>query len=36
MDALRRAFSGKNDAAEESPEEILDGSVNGNGQGEQA
>jgi aerobic C4-dicarboxylate transport protein len=38
MEALKRAFSGKNDAAESAPEEILDGSItaNGNGQGEQA
>jgi len=31
MDALNRAFSGKNDAAEDSPEEILDGSMTANG-----
>ncbi|HWR03204.1 MAG TPA: dicarboxylate/amino acid:cation symporter [Humidesulfovibrio sp.] len=36
MDALQKAFSGKNDQAEDAPEEILDGAVNGNGQGEKA
>jgi len=34
VEAMHRAFSGKNEAAEESPEEILDGSMNGNGQTE--
>jgi aerobic C4-dicarboxylate transport protein len=36
--ALNKALSGKDDTAEDSPEEIMDGSVaaNGNGQGEKA
>jgi aerobic C4-dicarboxylate transport protein len=34
MPALQRALSGKDDAAEDSPEEILDGAMNGNGQTE--
>jgi len=34
--AMNRAFSGVNEAAEDSPEEILDGALNGNSQGEQA
>ena len=34
--ALQKALSGKDEAAEDSPEEILDGSMNGDGQGEQA
>ncbi len=34
MEALQKAFSGKNEAAEDSPEEILDGTLNGNGNAE--
>jgi len=36
MVALQKAFSGKDEQAEDAPEEILDGAVNGNGQVDQA
>jgi aerobic C4-dicarboxylate transport protein len=36
MPALQRALSGKNEAAEDAPEEILDGAMNGSGNQSQA
>lgn len=33
MKALQKAFSGKNEAAEDAPEEILDGTISANGNG---